>query len=71
MLKKKLTGVMLIKENGFDVLTFTYNEMDMNTRQVVAMNKQSNVIIDQEEVSEIRSHLDAVENFVKLEMEKL
>lgn len=65
MITKKLTGIMIIKENGFDVLTYTYNEIDTDTRQVVAMSKQANVVIDSEEISDIRTDLNNVEKFVK------
>lgn len=63
MIKKKLTGAMIIQEQGVDILTYTYNEVDTETRQMLAMNKQDNAVIDEDEKSEIADAIRIVKEF--------
>lgn len=59
---KQLSSFMALSVNGGDRISFTYDEIDSNTGDLVSTNnKESFFVVD----DGLRSHVDAVRDYIR------
>lgn len=59
---KQLSSFMVLSVNGGDRISYTYDEVDENTGDLISTNnKESFFVVD----DGLRSHLNAIRNFIR------
>lgn len=59
---KQLSSFMALSVNGGDRISFTYDEIDPNTGDLVSTNnKESFFVVD----DGLRSHVDAIRDYIR------
>lgn len=59
---KQLSSFMILNVDGGDRVTYTYNEIDDNTGEIISRNNKGNFYVVDDE---LKGHIDAIRNFVK------
>lgn len=59
---KQLSSFMILNVDGGDRVTYTYNEIDDNTGEIIRRNNKANFYVVDDE---LKGHIDAIRNFVK------
>ena len=59
---KQLSSFMILNVDGGDRVTYTYNEIDSNTGEIISRNNKGNFYVVDDE---LKGHIDAIRNFVK------
>lgn len=59
---KQLSSFMALSVNGGDRISFTYDEVDENTGNLLSTNnKESFFVVD----ADLRGHVDAIRDFIR------
>jgi hypothetical protein len=53
---------MILNVDGGDRVTYTYNEIDGNTGEIISRNNKGNFYVVDDE---LKGHIDAIRDFIK------
>lgn len=59
---KQLSSFMILNVDGGDRVTYTYNEIDSNTGEIISRNNKGNFYVVDDE---LKGHIDAIRDFIK------
>ncbi len=59
---KQLSSFMILNVDGGDRVTYTYNEIDGNTGEIISRNNKGNFYVVDDE---LKGHIDAIRDFIK------
>lgn len=59
---KQLSSFMILNVDGGDRVTYTYNEIDGNTGEIISRNNKGNFYVVDDE---LKGHINAIRDFIK------